>query len=96
MSVEAELILAASGLLKQPTREHVRAAKALRVELVKWAEGLVAQTKPAKMLMPKTRATYFDRLVKYVPQEEDYAAVMGPELAVEFQMLLQHATQSVL
>jgi hypothetical protein len=87
MSVEAESLLLATGLLESPKRQHVLAAPILVKEMRDGMLEALDREKPARLIVYPERKTYFDRLSDepdYASLQQDAEALVGTDIADEY------------
>lgn len=99
MTVEAESLLLATGLLESPQRQHVLAAPVLVKDMRQTLLDALDREDPARLIVYPERKTYFDRLSEdpdYASIQQDAEALVGTEVADAYIALHQRARSTLL
>lgn len=97
--VDGETLVLATGLLAQPTSEHISAARGLEKDLHDQATAVLESTSVGRLLVPCVGPRYFT----HVSRDYDYASAkkfiedrVGTEIADEFQLVHQRGRDAVI
>jgi len=99
VSLEAESLLLASGLLEAPTRQHVLAAPEILKEMRETLLAALDREDPARLIVYPLRKSYFDRLSAepdYASLQQDAEALVGDEVADAYVALHARARDTLL
>lgn len=90
---DAEKLLLATGLLKLPDREAVKASKDVWRELIGLLAAALELEEQDKLRAPQVTDSYFDRLLRAIDSDYDEFIEANPTIGAQFQLLQTEAQQ---